>query len=107
MITVPVLTAIITTSTRGLPAGDTNPLRWVAPPPTTGALNTDIIATWGGGSPPYHAIIFSGTVEENNQTGPATSITANIDGTNEPAGKWTWTVTDADGATITADTDVS
>lgn len=83
-------------------------LAWDVPPPATATTNTDHVASWKGGVPPYEATI-KGPVDLNNETVavPPLNIDMNVDGTNQPVGKYTWKVTDAAGTSITADTTVS
>lgn len=84
----------------------TKPLAWVTKPPATGKAGQDITGAWEGGVPPYDAEVRSAAIVLNNYTGPLTTITVNADGTNQGAGLYTWTVTDKNGASITATTQI-
>lgn len=83
------------------------PLEWVNAPPASGTANTDITATWKGGVAPYTATVKQGSTVASNQTGTQTSITANVNGTSKPLGAWVWTVTDAEGTSITGSTTIT
>lgn len=101
------MAAVIAATSKVSPSAPPVPaLEWVTPPPDTATTGTDYTASWSGGVSPYHAEIRSATDLLNDQDGATTSITMNVDGTNQPVGDYTWTVTDAKGATLTATTTV-
>lgn len=87
------------------PTPDT--LAWVDAPPATGTINTNYTASWKGGVHPYYAEIKSSSIILNEQTGSYPQIVMNVDGTNQPAGVYTWTVRDAAGTEITGTTTIS
>lgn len=82
-------------------------IEWVSAPPTTGTTNTDYTATWKGGLPPYRAVIEGATVLLNDQVSYDGTMTLNVNGTNQPAGDYTWTITDAHGNELTEVTTIS
>ena len=84
----------------------TQPLLWDVKPPTQGVTGKAYPGSWKGGKPPYHATITNGNILLNT-TDTDTSMTLNVDGTNQPIGTWHWSVKDAAGTEITAMTVIS
>ena len=78
-------------------------LAWTGTPPTTGTTGADITLSWAGGTAPYTGTVTGpGGEIENAVKATPTSMTGNIDGlSTEPPGDWVWSVTSADGQTIT------
>lgn len=111
MISIPVLSALVaSTSGRDTPAAPVATLEWNVAPPTTAAVEANVTASWKGGAYPYTCTIIQGVIEENRMIlneGDPLRMTMNIDGTNQPAGDWVWTIESADGQTLTATVMVS
>lgn len=82
-------------------------LKWTKQPDNDAIVGEDVVGEWTGGKPPYNGEITGpNNVLLNIQDGNATSLTLNVDGTNQPIGRYAWAVRDKNNREINGSTTV-